>query len=149
MHAAGEPGAEPTNVRRLQPLRILLCGRDRRFMRVTSFLLSRRGYEIAQAGTAEIVDALERHRSDIVVFEPSGSKVAAAQTISALQMSKTSPALLLVVDGDETRWNGLPTVDKWTPIDELVKEIEAAALRRIPPAVAAFLAERESGSGSL
>ena len=49
MHAAGEPGGEPTNVRRLQPLRILLCGRDRRFMRVTSFLLSRRGYEIAQA----------------------------------------------------------------------------------------------------
>ena len=80
-----------------------------------------------------------------IVFEPSESKVAAGQTISALQMSKTSPALLLVVDGDE-RWNGLSTVDKWTPIDELVKEIEAAAIRRIPPTVAALLADRESGS---
>ncbi|TML00929.1 MAG: hypothetical protein E6G36_13860 [Actinobacteria bacterium] len=146
MHAAGEPGGEPTNVRRLQPLRILLCGRDRRFMRVTSFLLSRRGYEIAQAGTADIVDAVERHRSDIVVFEPSESKVAAAHTISALQTSKTSPALLLVTGGDGTRWNGLATVDKWTPIDDLVLEIEKAALRRIPPSVAALLADRESGS---
>jgi len=142
-----ESSAQPTtNVRRLQPLRILLCGRDRRFVRVTSFLLSRRGYEVSQAGAADLVDASERHRSDVVVFEPSESKVAAAQTISALQTSKASPALLLIVDGDEGRWNGLPTVDKWTPIDELVTEIETAALRRIPPSVAALLVDRESGS---
>ena len=142
-----ESSAQPTtNVRRLQPLRILLCGRDRRFVRVTSFLLSRRGYEVSQAGAADLVDAAERHRSDVVVFEPSESNVAAAQTISALQTSKASPALLLIVDGDEGRWNGLPTVDKWTPIDELVTEIETAALRRIPPSVAALLVDRESGS---
>jgi CheY-like chemotaxis protein len=146
MRAAGEPDAQPTNVRRLQPLRILLCGRDRRFLRVTSFLLSRRGYNVAQSGSADILDAVERHRSDLVIFEPSDSRVATAQTISALQLSKASPALLLVDTSGNGRWNGLPVVDKWTPIDELVREIETAALRRIPPSAAAFLDHRESSS---
>jgi hypothetical protein len=142
-----ETSAQPTtNVRRLQPLRILLCGRDRRFVRVTSFLLSRRGYTVAQASSADVLEAAERCRSDVVVFEPAESKVESAQTISALQTSATSPALLIVVDGDEARWNGLPTVDKWTSIDDLVIEIETAARRRFPPSAGGHLVDTESSS---
>ena len=33
---------------RLRPLRVLLAGRDRRFLRVTSFLLSQRGYDVVE-----------------------------------------------------------------------------------------------------
>jgi CheY-like chemotaxis protein len=115
---------------------------------VTSFLLSRRGYEVAQASMGTVLDVVERQRSDVVLLEPSESKVAAARMIAALQMTKASPVLLLIIDGSngKARWNGLPAVDKWTPIDDLVKEVEAAALHRIPPGVAALLAERESGS---
>ena len=146
-HAADAPREEPANVRRLQPLRILLCGRDRKFVRVTSFLLSRRGYNIAQAEIADIVDAVERHRSDVVVLEPGESKVTSARTIAALQVSKSSPALLLVTsDQDKARWNGLATIDKWTPVENLVDEIETAALRRLPPGVATRFAQRETGS---
>jgi hypothetical protein len=41
-----------------------------------------------------------------------------------------------VVDGDddeERHWEGLPALKKWTPIDELVARIEAAALNRPAP----------------
>jgi CheY-like chemotaxis protein len=147
MHAAGDDNERPTNVRRLQPLRVLLSGRDRRFVRVTSFLLSRRGYDVTQATFGDIVEAAERHRADVVLLELSDSRMATARTIAALQASAASPGLLLLFDdGEKDRCNGLPAVHKWTPIEGLIEKIETAALRRIPPGVAALLAERESQS---
>jgi CheY-like chemotaxis protein len=135
------------NVRRLQPLRILLCGRDRRFLRVTSFLLSRRGYDVAQASLRDAVSAAEQQRSDIVLIEPSESRVDTARTMAALQASTASPSLLLVFEiGNDGDWNGLPAVHKWTPIEELIEQVEAAAHDRIPPSVAARLAQREGQS---
>ncbi len=94
-------GAESEmTVHRLHPLRVLVSGRDRRFVRVTSFLLSQRGYDVEQ----------------------------------------TSPKSVLVVFGgdEDESWQGLSTVKKWTPIDTLVEQIEAAALDRPAP-----LTERE------
>jgi CheY-like chemotaxis protein len=136
-----------TNVRRLQPLRVLLCGRDRRFLRVTSFLLSRRGYEVTQTSVSDAVKAAEEQRSDIVLLEPSASRADTARTIAALQASTASPALLVLFeDGGEAQWNGLPTAQKWTPVEKLIEKVEAAALQRIPPGVAAMLASRESQS---
>jgi hypothetical protein len=114
---------------------------------VTSFLLSRRGYEVSQATFGTVLEAVERERSDVVLLEPGESKAAAAPTLTALQLTSASPALLLITDGDDdkTRWNGLATVDKWTPIDALVTEIEKAAFQRVPPGAAALLAERARG----
>ena len=149
MPAGDDQGRDSrTNVRRLQPLRILLSGRDRRFLRVTSFLLSRRGCQVSQSSIGTVLEAVERERSDVVLLESGESKAAAARTITALQLTTASPALLLVTENgdDKARWNGLPAVDKWTPIDDLVKEIERAAFQRVPPTVAALLAERERGS---
>jgi hypothetical protein len=146
MHAAGD-GTEPsTNVRRLQPLRVLVAGRDRKFVRVTSFLLSRRGYAVEQTGLADVAGAVERHRADVLILEPGESRGQTAQLISELQTAASSPALVLVVDGDGARWNGLSISDKWTPIEDLVQKIEAAALQRTPPTVAAPVVERESTS---
>jgi CheY-like chemotaxis protein len=135
------------NVRRLQPLRVLLCGRDRRFLRVTSFLLTRRGYDVAQASVPDAVRAAEEQRSDIVLLEPSESRVDTARTITALQASTASPGVLVVFDNrSDAGWNGLPAVPKWTPIEQLIEEVEAAAHQRIPPSVAAKLAQREGQS---
>ncbi len=147
MDAAGNDDKGSANVLRLQPLRVLVSGRDRRFVRVTSFLLSRRGYDVAQAPLGDVVEAAERHRSDVVLLEVSDSRVVAGRAIAGLQASAASPGVLLVFEaGQDDRWNGLSGVPKWTPIEELIGEIERAALRRIPPAVAALLAERESQS---
>jgi CheY-like chemotaxis protein len=125
---------ESTNLHRLQPLRVLLSGRDRRFVRVTSFLLSRRGYDVALASPRNIVEAAERHRADVVLLETADSRVSAARSVAALQALPMAPSVLVVFDdGDHERWTGLLAVPKWTPVDLLAEEIEAAARLRPAP----------------
>jgi CheY-like chemotaxis protein len=125
-----------SNVHHLQPLRVLLSGLDRRFTRVTSFLLIRRGYNVAEAAPSHVVDAAERHRADVVLLDCGASRAAAALKIAALQALATRPSVLIVVaDGEtaEARWEGLPWVEKWLPIDTLADRIETAASTREPP----------------
>jgi CheY-like chemotaxis protein len=122
------------NVRRLQPLRVLLAGRDRRFIRVTSFLLAQRGYEVAQTELRDTVAAAGRHRSDVVLLETDGSVASAARELAALQALPAAPGVLLVFQsGERERWAGIPGVEKWASVDALVGEIEAASRTRQPP----------------
>jgi CheY-like chemotaxis protein len=131
---AGDSSPQPSNVRRIQPLRVLLAGRDRRFMRVTSFLLTRRGYSVTRASLTDAVAVAEQQRSDVVVVETDGSRVEAGRTVAALQASVASPAVvLLAADGIDNGWTGLHAMEKWTPIENLAAAIDAAALRRLPP----------------
>jgi CheY-like chemotaxis protein len=132
----GPVDAGTAQVHRLQPLRVLLSGRDRRFLRVTSFLLAIRGYNVQETGPRKTLEAVERHRADVVLLETGPSRTIAARKIAALQALATAPSVLLVVDGDddeEQGWQGLPAVKKWTPIDTLVSEIETAANNRPTP----------------
>jgi CheY-like chemotaxis protein len=132
---AGESSPQPSNVRRLQPLRVLLVGRDLRFMRVTSFLLSRRGYSVARSSLADAVAIAEQQRSDVVVVEMDGSRVEAGRMIAALQASVATPAVVLLIPkGADNGWTGLQAMEKWTPIENLAAAIETAAIRRVPPA---------------
>ncbi len=124
-----------TNIRRLQPLRILLAGTDRRFIRVTSFLLSRRGYVVVSTQPAHVLDAAERHRADVVLLEGSLSRTAAARRVADLSSLAAAPAVLVVTEGDPGALNGVSAVEKWTPLETLVAEIEAVALQRHPAAV--------------
>jgi CheY-like chemotaxis protein len=124
------------NVHRLQPLRVLLCGHDRRFVRVTCFLLRRKGYDVAAAPPDNTVDAAQRHRADVVLLESGGSRAVAARRVAALAALRTAPSVLVVTDENEDgRWKGIRTVEKWTPLDALVETIEAAALNRDAPTV--------------
>ena len=119
------------NVRRLQPLRVALSGGDRRFVRVTSFLLARRGYEVSQVSPGDAVEAAERQCADVVVLETNGSRADAARKVAALQALAASPGVLVVVDdGSQELWTGLETIRKWVQIDELAEAIEAASARR-------------------
>jgi hypothetical protein len=126
--AAGEH-----NVRRLQPLRVLLSGRDRRFLRVTSFLLAQRGYEVQETSPRKTLESVERHNPDVVLLETNDSRTMAARKVAALQALSVAPSVLVVYDDEEERWPGLLAVRKWTPIDILVEQIEAAALARPAP----------------
>jgi CheY-like chemotaxis protein len=123
-------------VRRLQPLRVLLSGRDRRFIRVTSFLLSQRGYDVHDTSPRHTLETAERVRADVVLLETDASRTMAARKIASLQALAVAPSVLVVVEGDDEeqeRWQGLPAVKKWTPIDALVAQIEAAARHRPAP----------------
>jgi len=123
-----------TSVHRLHPLRVLVSGRDRRFLRVTSFLLSQRGYDVAQTSPKKTLETIQRHRSDVVLLETSNLRVIVARQVAALQALPVAPSVLVVFDGDEDdSWHGLSTVQKWMPIETLVERIEAAALARPAP----------------
>ena len=129
-------GGDDTNIRRLQPLRVLLVGSDRRFIRVMSFLLSRRGYEVAQASPEHTIEVTQRHRSDVVLLDIGPSRVATGRKVSALQALPVAPGVMVVIeDGDHERWTGVSTIQKWTPVDALEREIEAAARSRPAPLV--------------
>ena len=119
------------NVRRIRPLRVLLAMRDRSFMRVTAFLLERRGYEVVQEGGSNVVDAALRLRADVVVIEGEPSRGESARTLAALTALPTAPGLISIVDGKAAeQLGGIPAIAKWTPVDELAREIDAASLRR-------------------
>lgn len=126
--------AVPITLRRLQPLRVLVAGGDRRFLRVTSFLLGRKGYEVVHCGPLEAVAAAERHRADVVLLEAGNSKAGAAKRVAALSMLGAAPGILIVTDDEEgPPWVSCETVPKWTSLSALVERIEAASIDRPQP----------------
>jgi CheY-like chemotaxis protein len=125
---------EDVKLHRLHPLRVLLAGRDRRFLRVTSFLLSQRGYDVVETSSKKTLEAVERHRSDVILLETNDTRGVAARMVAALETLPTAPSVLVVFeDNEDDRWQGFKAVKKWTPIDELVQEIETAAVNRPAP----------------
>jgi hypothetical protein len=129
-HAQRRSGA----VVRLRPLRVLLAGRDSRFLRVTSFLLLRRGYDVAQTDTRGVILMAERHLADVVLIETRGSWGSTGRTVSVLQTLAAPPGVVLICDnGDKAYPAGFTAVRKWAPLEELVEEIEAASVRRPSP----------------
>jgi CheY-like chemotaxis protein len=132
-----------TNVRRLQPLRVLLAGRDRRFLRVTAFLLSRRGYDVTEAPLGESVRAADRFNADVVLIDAGISRAEAGRLANQLHALACAPAVLVVTAKGVNGNTGMRSVEKWEPIDDLVREIEAASLERQLPIA------RASGAGAV
>jgi CheY-like chemotaxis protein len=140
--ANGADGHEIANVRRLRPLRVLLAMRDRRFMRVTCFLLERRGYDVAQEGGAAVVQAASRFRADVVVFEADLSRGSSARMVAGLAALPAPPGVVTITaDAEALGFAGATAIEKWTSVDDLAREIDAASLRR-----GAQLERRTSGS---
>ena len=77
------PADADAKLLRLQPLRVLLSGRDRRFLRVTSFLLAQRGYDVHDTSPRKTLEAVERHRADVVLLETETSRTVAGRKIAA------------------------------------------------------------------
>jgi CheY-like chemotaxis protein len=124
------PQEAARNVRRLRPLRVLLVSRDRRFMRVTSFLLERRGYDVLQASSTDIIEAAVRSRADVVVLEPEPSRATSARAVAALAALPTPPGMVMIENGAGERTPGASAVPKWARIDDLAREIDSASLHR-------------------
>jgi len=121
----------PAKVRRLRPLRVLLALRDRRFMRVTRFLLEQRGYDVVQDRSARVVEAAARVQPDVVIFEVGASRGSSARILAGLAALPRAPGVITIVEQElHGSLLGVAAVTKWTPVDELAREIEAASLGR-------------------
>ena len=100
-------------------------------MRVTAFLLERRGYAVVQEGGSNVVDAALRSRVDVVVLEGESSRGTSAKTLAALTALPTAPGLISIFDdGPGEQLAGVPAIAKWTSVEELAREIDAASLGR-------------------
>jgi uncharacterized protein len=102
--------------------RIVLVAHDRRFLRVTAFLLSREGFDVhASQDAARLLELADHHAADVAVLEPDGSAVA-ARAIAALRAVR--PDVGLVVVGDGRRLGGERTLPKWSGLARLIGEID-------------------------
>jgi CheY-like chemotaxis protein len=122
-------GRQPGTVTRFQPLRVLLAGRDRRYLRVTSFLLEQRGYVVRSSNPDDAADAAHRHRADVVLLEGDRLRTEAARRAAATVALNPNTGVILMVDAPPPGPTGLTMLRKWADLDELVDEIETAATR--------------------
>jgi len=120
-------GGHLAEVRRLQPLRVLLAGRDRRYIRVTSFLLEQRGYAVHSSTIDAAADAARRHRSDVVLLEGDKLRSDTARNAAAIEALNPHTRVIVVVDKQPTQWPGLATLPKWVELETVVDTLENGA----------------------
>ena len=118
-------GGHTGQVTRFQPLRVLLAGRDRRYIRATSFLLEQRGFVVRSANTDEAADAARLHRADVVLLEGDRLRTDAARRAAAITALNPNTQVILMVDSTPPGPTGVRMLRKWADLDELVEEIEA------------------------
>jgi CheY-like chemotaxis protein len=117
-------GGHLAEVKRLQPLRVLLAGRDRRYIRVTSFLLEQRGYAVRSSTIGAAAEAARRHRSDVVLLEGDKLRSEAARNAAAIEALNPHARVIVIVDKQPTEWPGLDTLPKWVELDAVVDTLE-------------------------
>jgi CheY-like chemotaxis protein len=133
--------ADLGNVRPLQPARVLLSGRDKRFIKVASFLLARRGFEVNHAPSdKELMQLADQNSVDVVVLDASMSFSAALRTAAAL--SAVHPHLRVILATDRVTSDVHSTyqrIDKWRGLGALPDEVARAqlGLHAEPPPLAA------------
>jgi CheY-like chemotaxis protein len=119
------------NVRALQRARVALTGRDKRFIKVASFLLARRGFEVSHAETdSDLMELLDKHAIDVVVLDASVSLSASLRTAAALSAVYPNLRLILATEHRDAG-DGVSTytrVDKWRGLGVLPDEIVRAYL---------------------
>ena len=105
-------------------IRVLVGASDRRFLRVASFLLGRNGFAVSGATRfADVMDAVERGRTDVVVLDASGPERWTVRAAAVLGHNDVAVAVLVVADDVEGSPGALP---KWGSFDRLVDAIHRA-----------------------
>jgi CheY-like chemotaxis protein len=127
-----QPDVLPANVLRLHPVRVLLIGSDRRFLRVTGALLASEGHIVESSERAsELLELVHRLGTDVAVIDASTSLASAARAAASLRALPAPVATVLVADRDRSSsLAGLSVVYKWGGFDELCGRVEEAYLWR-------------------
>jgi len=118
------------NVRALQPARVALAARDKRFLKVASFLLARRGYRVSQAPTdAELMRLADKQPFDVVVLDASTSLSSSLRTAAALSAVHPNVHILLATEHSAVAADTTyQQFDKWRDLGALPDEVARAQL---------------------
>lgn len=113
-------------VERLRPIRVLLVGRDRRFLRMADVLGSRHGWEVTRVERpSELLDHVRRERPNVVVLDGTDSLNATARMVAALEALPSPVHPLVVYEGaHDDVLRSLTLLPKWGAFDEIVGEVE-------------------------
>jgi DNA-binding NtrC family response regulator len=124
------------NVRPLRPVRVLVAGRDPRYVRAMTFLLGRRGYDARPGSTSNALFAdVEEHNPEVVVLveaDSFGDTVGLA--VQILGLSDMVSVVVATTRHDAPPANRLRFVEKWASFDVLAEAVERA-WAELPPAV--------------
>lgn len=127
-------------VRAVRPIRVLVASRDKRFVRVTAFLLRRSGFGVEISARPDAMVALVADQMPNVVVLDAVSAAEVRDVVAAL--TESNPSLSIVVLTDETA--AVPStarirvLERWCPFDDLIQEIESICAPPALPPEAAF-----------
>ena len=105
---------------------VVLAARDRRFLRVTSFLLAREGFLVESTRSLEdLFGMVQRHRPDVVILDGMDSLTTTARALAEIEALPYSVAVLVVAEAPEASSpRSVRILHKWTSFDRLVQEVE-------------------------
>jgi CheY-like chemotaxis protein len=112
----------------MTPIQVLIASRDSRYLKVTSFLLERRGFSVEMTRKlTELLDTVDRAQPNVLVLDASDWSAPAARRIAALGVLYPHVAVVAVSDepGPLGRTSAL---DKWAAVEELQESVEVAYL---------------------
>jgi DNA-binding response OmpR family regulator len=123
------------NVRPLQPIRVLLAGRDTRYLRVMRFLLARRGFETLQIPEGSVLmDEAASFAPDVVLLAEARSfGETAAQAAGLLATYDRVNVIISTSRKGSTDTTRLRFVPKWGSFDVLTEAVERS-WADLPPA---------------
>jgi chemotaxis response regulator CheB len=106
--------------------RVVLAVRDRRFLRVTSFLLAREGFLVNSTRKLEdLLGMVQRHRPDVVILDGMDSLTMTARALAEIEALPYPVAVLVVAEVPEASSpTSLRLLHKWTSFDRIVEEVE-------------------------
>jgi chemotaxis response regulator CheB len=106
--------------------RVVLAVRDRRFLRVTSFLLARQGFVVNSTRKLEdLLGMVQRHRPDVVILDGMDSLTMTARALAEIEALPYSVAVLVVAEVPEASSpTSVRLLHKWTSFDRIVEEVE-------------------------
>jgi CheY-like chemotaxis protein len=118
------------NVRALQPPRVVVTGRDKRFVKVASFLLARRGFQVSHVESEkELMQLADKESIDVVVLDASMSPSSSLRTAVALSAVHPHVRILLATDRNGPQFGSTyAQVDKWRGLGSLPEEVERVHL---------------------
>jgi hypothetical protein len=119
-----------SNVQPLHPIRVLLSGREARYLRAMAFLLARRGYEThLSLRPASLFDDVDAFGPEVVVLvEADSFGHAIGQAMSLLARGERLGVVLATSRPDAPETDQLRFVAKWGSFAVLAAAIERAWL---------------------
>lgn len=108
--------------------RVLLVGRDRRYMTEVSRRLRALGYEVTSTcRPSEIVDLIRNHELNVAVVDGSHYLAGIVRSMAAIEAAGTELAVLTVVDDSLISPVSQPDVmPKWASLPRLDEHVEIA-----------------------